>query len=170
MTDLIRFSLPQYQQEGKAYLNIAIGCTGGKHRSVVLAEDWRGRWRRRVSHPHPPSRRRARTGAIRSGTERGCGRRARSGDNTMNALRSALKWLYPGMRVKRWIALGTVGFALFLLGVGIRLQNPPPGEEPWLDRASLWIVSNIYIGVTPPIFGMLLVGSGVLLTVFASAN
>lgn len=39
MTDLIRFSLPQYQQEGKAYLNIAIGCTGGKHRSVVLAED-----------------------------------------------------------------------------------------------------------------------------------
>jgi RNase adapter protein RapZ len=39
MTDLIRFSLPEYQQEGKAYLNIAIGCTGGKHRSVVLAED-----------------------------------------------------------------------------------------------------------------------------------
>ncbi|MCS6774987.1 MAG: RNase adapter RapZ [Chloroherpetonaceae bacterium] len=39
MTDLIRFALPQYQQEGKAYVNIAIGCTGGKHRSVVLAED-----------------------------------------------------------------------------------------------------------------------------------
>lgn len=39
MVDLIRFALPQYQQEGKAYVNIAIGCTGGKHRSVVLAED-----------------------------------------------------------------------------------------------------------------------------------
>jgi UPF0042 nucleotide-binding protein len=39
MNDLIDFALPQYQREGKAYLNIAIGCTGGQHRSVVLTED-----------------------------------------------------------------------------------------------------------------------------------
>ena len=39
MHDLVDFALPQYQREGKAYLNIAIGCTGGQHRSVVLAED-----------------------------------------------------------------------------------------------------------------------------------
>ena len=39
MIDLIRFALPQYEREGKAYLNIAIGCTGGRHRSVVLTED-----------------------------------------------------------------------------------------------------------------------------------
>ncbi len=35
--------LPQYQQEGKAYLTVGIGCTGGRHRSVVLADylrDW----------------------------------------------------------------------------------------------------------------------------------
>ncbi len=38
MEDLILFTLPQYREEGKAYLNIAIGCTGGKHRSVALAE------------------------------------------------------------------------------------------------------------------------------------
>lgn len=37
--DLIRFTLPQYEREGKAYLTIAIGCTGGRHRSVALAED-----------------------------------------------------------------------------------------------------------------------------------
>ena len=37
--DLVDFALPQYQREGKAYLNIAIGCTGGQHRSVVLAEE-----------------------------------------------------------------------------------------------------------------------------------
>lgn len=37
--DLIRFALPAYLQEGKAYLNVALGCTGGQHRSVVLAED-----------------------------------------------------------------------------------------------------------------------------------
>jgi len=37
--DLIEFSLPHYEQEGKAYLNVAIGCTGGRHRSVVLANE-----------------------------------------------------------------------------------------------------------------------------------
>lgn len=37
--DLVEFSLPQYLREGKAYLTIAIGCTGGKHRSVVVASE-----------------------------------------------------------------------------------------------------------------------------------
>jgi UPF0042 nucleotide-binding protein len=37
LEDLIAFSLPHYEKEGKAYLNIAIGCTGGRHRSVVIA-------------------------------------------------------------------------------------------------------------------------------------
>ena len=36
--DLIEFSLPEYYQEGKNYLRIGIGCTGGKHRSVTFAE------------------------------------------------------------------------------------------------------------------------------------
>lgn len=36
--DLLQFLLPLYKREGKNYLNIAIGCTGGKHRSVVVAE------------------------------------------------------------------------------------------------------------------------------------
>ncbi len=35
---LLRFLIPQYQQEGKAYLTIGIGCTGGQHRSVAVAE------------------------------------------------------------------------------------------------------------------------------------
>ena len=34
----LRFLLPLYQREGKAYLTIAIGCTGGRHRSVTLVE------------------------------------------------------------------------------------------------------------------------------------
>ena len=38
LLDLLRFLLPLYKQEGKHYLNIAIGCTGGKHRSVFIAE------------------------------------------------------------------------------------------------------------------------------------
>ena len=32
------FSLPRYEQEGKSYLTLAIGCTGGLHRSVFIAE------------------------------------------------------------------------------------------------------------------------------------
>lgn len=34
---LISFLLPHYEQEGKSQVNIAIGCTGGRHRSVVIA-------------------------------------------------------------------------------------------------------------------------------------
>ncbi len=34
--DFIKFLIPLYQKEGKAYLTIAIGCTGGRHRSVVI--------------------------------------------------------------------------------------------------------------------------------------
>ncbi len=38
VTDLLSFMLPHYKREGKAQLVIAIGCTGGQHRSVALAE------------------------------------------------------------------------------------------------------------------------------------
>ncbi len=38
LEELVDFTLPQYIREGKAYLTIAIGCTGGQHRSVVMAE------------------------------------------------------------------------------------------------------------------------------------
>jgi UPF0042 nucleotide-binding protein len=35
---LLDFALPRYQHEGKSYLTIAVGCTGGRHRSVTLVE------------------------------------------------------------------------------------------------------------------------------------
>jgi RNase adapter protein RapZ len=38
LTDMLQFLVPQYVVEGKSYLTIAIGCTGGRHRSVFLAE------------------------------------------------------------------------------------------------------------------------------------
>ena len=38
MTEMVDFLLPQFVEEGKKHLVIAIGCTGGKHRSVTLAE------------------------------------------------------------------------------------------------------------------------------------
>lgn len=42
---LLDFLLPQYVAEGKAHLVIAIGCTGGRHRSVAIAEHLAGRYR-----------------------------------------------------------------------------------------------------------------------------
>ncbi|MGH3112365.1 MAG: RNase adapter RapZ, partial [Gaiellaceae bacterium] len=39
LEDLLDFLLPAYQREGKAYLTVGVGCTGGRHRSVVIAED-----------------------------------------------------------------------------------------------------------------------------------
>lgn len=38
-TDLLDFLIPLYEKEGKAYLTIAVGCTGGRHRSVAIARN-----------------------------------------------------------------------------------------------------------------------------------
>jgi UPF0042 nucleotide-binding protein len=38
LTPLLDYLLPKYEQEGKSHLTIGIGCTGGRHRSVVIAE------------------------------------------------------------------------------------------------------------------------------------
>jgi UPF0042 nucleotide-binding protein len=59
--DLLRFLLPLYDAQGKAYINIAFGCTGGRHRSVHVAEAF-GNWLREdgfaltVSHRNLTSR------------------------------------------------------------------------------------------------------------------
>jgi UPF0042 nucleotide-binding protein len=37
-SDMLDFLLPHYEAEGKSYLTIGVGCTGGRHRSVALAE------------------------------------------------------------------------------------------------------------------------------------
>ena len=46
LDDLFALLLPAYVREGKSYLSIAIGCTGGRHRSVVLADEIAERIRR----------------------------------------------------------------------------------------------------------------------------
>jgi UPF0042 nucleotide-binding protein len=45
-SDLLYYLLPQYQREGKSYLTVGIGCTGGRHRSVMIANELAGRLRR----------------------------------------------------------------------------------------------------------------------------
>jgi RNase adapter protein RapZ len=59
--NLLSFLLPLYDEQGKAYVNIAFGCTGGRHRSVHVAEQF-GKWLRdegfspTVSHRNLTSR------------------------------------------------------------------------------------------------------------------
>lgn len=53
--DLLDYLVPMYQREGKSYVTVAIGCTGGKHRSVAISNALckhlnRGGYRARVMH------------------------------------------------------------------------------------------------------------------------
>lgn len=45
-SDLLSYLLPQYKREGKSYLTVGIGCTGGRHRSVMIANELASRLRR----------------------------------------------------------------------------------------------------------------------------
>ena len=46
VSDLMLYLLPHYVEEGKSYLTVAFGCTGGQHRSVMMAEEMSKRLRR----------------------------------------------------------------------------------------------------------------------------
>ncbi|MFO0548612.1 MAG: RNase adapter RapZ [Polyangiaceae bacterium] len=52
--ELLNTLLPRYEEEGKSYLTIAVGCTGGRHRSVALAEAIAERLRRAAADPGAP--------------------------------------------------------------------------------------------------------------------
>jgi UPF0042 nucleotide-binding protein len=58
-TEMLTFLLPHYIHEGKSYLTIGIGCTGGQHRSVMIAEELKKRlatagYRAKASHRDMP--------------------------------------------------------------------------------------------------------------------
>lgn len=55
LTDLLLWTLPRYRREHRSYLTVAVGCTGGRHRSVAVGEELRRRlgdegWVVRLSH------------------------------------------------------------------------------------------------------------------------
>jgi UPF0042 nucleotide-binding protein len=58
-TELLKFLLPHYIEEGKSYLTVSFGCTGGQHRSVFIAEEMKKRlaeagYRVKTSHRDMP--------------------------------------------------------------------------------------------------------------------
>src|ERR1043166_8263642 len=55
-TDLLYYLLPQYHHEGKSYLTVGIGCTGGRHRSVMIANELAKRLRRAGFDAHASHR------------------------------------------------------------------------------------------------------------------
>ena len=64
---LLDYLLPAYEQEGKAHLTVGIGCTGGRHRSVVIAEHLARDYGERGDLPRgrgPPRHRQAAAAAV----------------------------------------------------------------------------------------------------------
>jgi UPF0042 nucleotide-binding protein len=49
ITELLAFTIPRFEIEGRSYLTVGIGCTGGRHRSVVLADKLAARLRERLA-------------------------------------------------------------------------------------------------------------------------
>ena len=48
VTSLLEFCLPRFEREGKSYLTVAVGCTGGRHRSVVMTDELGAQLSRRL--------------------------------------------------------------------------------------------------------------------------
>ena len=82
----------------------------------------------------------------------------------MSRWRTSLKWLYPNMHVKRWIALGFVGLLLFMIGTGVIIQAHEGVGKPLAVRIADWLIHDVHIGLLRPgHLGVLLtlVGAGV---------
>lgn len=56
LEDLVRFLVPRTTREGRSYLTVAVGCTGGQHRSVALVEALTSRLRDGAALSDPPAR------------------------------------------------------------------------------------------------------------------
>src|SRR5205085_8720243 len=59
ISDLLIYLIPHYLREGKSYLTIGFGCTGGQHRSVLIAEEVKkglakGGYKVKVTHRDSP--------------------------------------------------------------------------------------------------------------------
>ncbi len=84
-----------------------------------------------------------------------------------------LKWLHPGLHIKRWVFLAFLGFFAFLVGTGVISQSHPPGTEPPLAiRIAKWIIERIssapqHPWLRPPIIGAILTVCGALLCLIA---
>lgn len=73
----------------------------------------------------------------------------------MSLFSGSVKWLVPGMHVKRWVALAFVGLFLFLTGAGVMMQVHR-GKPPLVVRAAQALMGRLHAGIRPGTFGMAL--------------
>ena len=95
----LEFALPAYVDEGKSRLTIAIGCTGGYHRSIVIAEELAAWLRERDFGPVAVFHREL--------------------DRRVNLRR----WLTPGIGVKRWLLVIFLGLLVLALAFAHMLRQ-----------------------------------------------
>lgn len=84
----------------------------------------------------------------------------------MNLWRNSLKWLYPGLRLKRWIAVGFCGLCLFLVGQGI-IADAHGDTDTLAVRVAKWVVHHSHLGLRPGVMGIVLTCMGGFLCLFA---
>ena len=84
----------------------------------------------------------------------------------MSVLNASLKWLYPGMHVKRWVGLGFIGLTVFLVGTGV-INQEHGHRDPLLVRAANWVIHNVHLGIHSGTLGLLMAIFGFMLCLFA---
>ncbi len=143
---LVDFLVPRFEREGKSQVTVAIGCTGGRHRSVYLGR----RLRRHLTADHRRQRQ------LRSAGREPVSSRVR------RSLGLA-RWLQPGLGVKRWLLLAALGATLFVNGVSRYLTDE--GTSLRVNE----LVDSLVVEVMPPsylsyvfiVLGALLVALGI---------
>lgn len=88
----------------------------------------------------------------------------------MNLWRNSLKWLYPGLRLKRWIAVGFCGLGLFLVGMGVIIESHAADSDPMAVRVAKWVIRHSHVGLRPGALGILITCMGGFLCLFALAK
>lgn len=85
----------------------------------------------------------------------------------MNPLRKSYKWLYPGLRLKRWIALGFLGLMVFLVGMGVIIEVHAADSDPLAVRIAKWVIHHAHVGLRPGTLGVVITCVGGFLCLFA---
>ena len=138
------FALPAYIAEGKSRLTIAIGCTGGYHRSIVITEELAAWLSERDEGP--VARLPSRAGPV------------------VNLRR----WLTPGIGVKRWLLVIFVGLLLVALAFAHLLRQATRDLAPGgavgtvLDALTLQFLPLPARGLIVAVIGLLIVAIGAI--------
>jgi uncharacterized cofD-like protein len=85
----------------------------------------------------------------------------------VNLWRNSLKWLYPGLRLKRWIALGFCGLMLFLVGMGVIIEVHAADSDPLAVRLAKGVIRHAHVGLRPGALGVLITVVGGCLCLLA---